>query len=168
MSNRNNVIANPIMGSQVIDVNIQDDKCLDLQCHDLPSVLQKIIDILCDNVLPETFTNCVGTYTTLPETITGLANKICEIDERTVDINPITTVNVNMCLSDSWDFDDNESCLGSTSTCGLDIDNVVQILVSRVLSYQSKIIELNDKIISLETSLNTIQTQINTIQNTCC
>lgn len=162
-------IVNPVMGLQIVDVNIENKRCLDIQCFNLPTVLQAIIDKLCDNTLPESYVSCIGTYNTLPDTLNAFATKICDIESRLESVEASdNTVSVNMCLSDNWDFNDNENCLGSANACGHDPAAVLQILISRVLAYQTKIIELNDKIISLETALNVQQSIINTIQSTCC
>ena len=162
-------IVNPVMGLQIVDVNIENKRCLDLQCYNLPTVLQAIIDKLCDNVLPERYVSCIGTYDTLENTLSAFATKICDIEDRLSSVEASdNTVSVNMCLSDNWDFDDNKNCLGSSNTCGHNPADILQILISRVLAYQAKIIELNDKVISLETALNVQQSIINTIQSTCC
>ena len=164
-----NGIVNPVMGMQVVDVNIEDKKCLDVTCYNLPTILQAIIDKLCDNALPDSFVTCVGTYDTLENTLEGIATKVCDIEDRLESVEASdNTVSVNMCVSDNWNFADDDECLGSSNTCGYDPAAVLQILISRVLAYQTKIIELNDRVVSLETALSVQQSIINNIQTTCC
>lgn len=160
-------VTNPIMGQQVVDVPI-DKKCIDITCFDLPSILQAIIDHSCDNSLPDNFDTCLGEFETLEAFSNQVATDLCDVKDRVTALEGAdTTISVNNCLSDNWNYD-SENCLSNAGSCGQSVETLIQLLVSRTLAYQTKIIELHDTVIDLQSQITTLETRISNVENTCC
>lgn len=160
-------VTNPIMGQQVVDVPI-DKKCINITCTDLPSILQAIIDHSCDNSLPDNFNTCLGNFETLTSFANKVATDLCDIKTRVESVeNADTSISVNVCNSDGWNYDEG-GCLAQLGTCGISVETIIQILVSRMLSHQTKIIELHNTVLSLQSQINAIETRTTNIENTCC
>lgn len=166
------MITTPIPASQIVSVDI-DLECLTVTCPTLEGVLQAIVSKLC--VLPSEVSvdfgeldfKCLAATNTQTEFNQLVIDTLCGLPEV---VSP-DTITLNYCVTDGWDYEPLECFV--IAECGVPVttpslNQILQALISRTLSYQDKIIALNDRIAELEDSLSTLQLTVTQIQSTCC
>jgi len=168
MSNYISEIANPIPASQIVNVKLKWGCLTAPTCTTLELSLQELVNAICELKNPDVDASSINPNSTeLNDILQALIDKCNSENSTTTGTEEETSWDINTCLPDRWDCNAENNCIEVTDPCGTEVTNeeVIQSLVSRLISVQAQVKTLCEKIEELETKDAELQLQID---NSCC
>lgn len=152
----------PIPAKKVVEV-LENNRCLDIQCNDLPTVMQAVVDQLCNLEVPTLDFGCLEPVATVPELYQLLLTTACQTTVTPVQTEPT----YQYCSTDGWSCGDT-ACLEPSNPCNpISQADVIQALINRSNGYANVINTLCTRVTALEATVISLQNQLNSLKECC-